>query len=68
MIPNYSSKHKLLTFDLNPGNPYGEDVVEAAPRLQGAVLTLSAGPVAVGDKIGLSDVDLIMRSCRAVSS
>ena len=37
-----------------------------APRLQAAVAALSAGPVAIGDKIGLSDVPLIMRSCRKV--
>lgn len=48
------------------GNPYGSDVFEPAPRLQAAVAALSAGPLAVGDKIGISDTDLIMRCCRAV--
>lgn len=51
---------------MHVGNPYGENVTEVAPRLQSAVLSLSAGPVAVGDKIGVTDVALVMRACRAV--
>eukprot|EP00659_Diplonema_papillatum_P007521 gene7521-11520_t len=34
-------------------------------RLQSAVSTLSAGPVAISDKIGMTDVPLVMRSCAA---
>lgn len=45
------------------GNPYGEDRCEPYARLQGAVTALSTGPIAIGDGIGYSDVDLIMKSC-----
>jgi hypothetical protein len=38
---------------------------EMFPRLQGAVSSLSGGPVFACDEIGTSDVALIMRSCDA---
>lgn len=43
---------------------YGNDT-EPYNRLQSAVSTFSTGPVAPSDKIGGSDVSLIMRSCTA---
>ena len=48
-----------------PGNPYSPQTREAKPALEAAIATLSAGPVAPGDKIGLEDRELILRACRA---
>jgi hypothetical protein len=62
-----SSKDAFWSTTEQPGNPYGENNTEPAPRLQAAVLTLSKGPIAVADGIGFSDTALIMKSCRAVS-
>lgn len=60
------SKDGFWTTTYQDGNPYGEDHTEPAPRMQSAVITLSAGPVAVADGINMSDAELIMRSCRKV--
>ena len=38
---------------------------EGLPELQALVAALSAGPIAPGDGIGDTDVDLVMRTCRA---
>ncbi len=46
-----------------PGNPYKGNVTEPFTRLQAAISTISAGPVAPSDKIGYSDAALIMMSC-----
>jgi len=43
---------------------YGNDS-EVYNRLQAVVSTLSTGPVAPSDEIGMSDVQLILRSCAA---
>lgn len=48
-----------------PGNPYGPEAHEGKPALEAAIATLSAGPVAPGDRMGLEDKALILRSCRA---
>jgi hypothetical protein len=59
------SKDGFWSSTSQPGNPYGDSVVEPTPRLQSAVATLSAGPVAIGDGVGFTDRALVMRSCRA---
>lgn len=46
-----------------PGSIYNDSSAEEKPALEAAVATLSAGPVAPGDKIGLMDRDIIMRAC-----
>lgn len=43
---------------------YGNDT-EVYNRLQAVVSTLSTGPVAPSDEVGMSNVDLILRSCAA---
>jgi hypothetical protein len=48
------------------GNPYGEDMIEPTPRLQAVVVTLSGGPVAVGDGVNFSDLEIIMKTCMKV--
>jgi hypothetical protein len=60
------SKDGVWTTTSQPGNPYGEDKVEPTPRLQTVVTVLSGGPVAIGDGIGFSDADLIMKACTKV--
>ena len=55
------SKDNYWSTSVQPGNKWGKSV-ELHPRLQGAVLTLTKGPVCPSDKIGLSDRALIMRS------
>lgn len=49
---------------VQPGGSVG-DKSEISPALQGAIATLSAGPVAPGDGVGFSDASLILRSCTA---
>ena len=39
--------------------------VETHPKLQSLAATLSTGPVGPSDKMGCSDVSLIMKSCNA---
>ena len=48
--------------NVQPGGSVGNSP-ELSPALQGAISTLSAGPVAPGDGIGFSDASLILRSC-----
>lgn len=38
---------------------------EGLPELQALVAALSAGPIALGDGIGDTDVDLVLRTCRS---
>lgn len=61
------SKDGYWSTHYQANNPYGEERNEPYPRLQAAVTALSAGPVAIADGIGYSDVELIMRSCTKVS-
>ena len=42
---------------------YSAGTKEPYNRLQSAVISLSNGPLAFSDRIGYSDVDLIMRCC-----
>jgi hypothetical protein len=46
------SKDGFWTTSYQPGHPYDPGSHEPHPRLQSAVATLSAGPVAIGDGIG----------------
>jgi hypothetical protein len=59
------SKDGYWSTSYQPGNPYGEERFEPCPRLQAAVTSLSAGPIAIADGIGYSDVSLIMKHCRS---
>ena len=59
------SKDTFWSTEQQPGNPYGQWGYEPHSRLQSAVLAFSAGPVAPSDKIGASDVALIMKACAA---
>lgn len=61
------SKDGFWSTSLQPDNPYQDNDVdkEPYPELQSAVVTLSAGPVSVGDGIGHSNVPLVLRSCMA---
>jgi hypothetical protein len=59
------SKDGFWTTSVQPGNPYGDHVNEPTPRLQSAIATLSAGPVAIGDGVNYTNRSLLMRSCRA---
>lgn len=57
------TKDNYWSIDVQPGNPYKGNVTEPFTRLQAAISTISAGPVAPSDKIGYSDAALIMMSC-----
>ena len=62
------SKDGYWSVSKQEGNPYVVRITEPATRRQAAVLSLSAGPVAVGDGIGFSDAELILRSCMMVKT
>ena len=57
-------KDNFWTNSSEPGGSCG-NAVEPGVVLHSAVSTLSAGPVTPSDGIGFSNVELIMRSCRA---
>lgn len=57
------SKDGFWSTSSQEGNPYGEDNYEPAPRLHAVVATLSTGPVQVGDGIGFTDSDIVLRTC-----
>ena len=59
------SKDNYWSRETMPGNGYGEYGYEPHSRLQSAVLSFSAGPVAPSDEIGGSDTALIMKACDA---
>ena len=56
-------KDNFWTTQYQPGNPYGYN--EPHPALQSAVASFSLGPVTIGDDLGRSNRELIMKSCRA---
>ena len=56
------SKDSYWTTPVQPGNHWSDDTTETRNRLESAVLTLTKGPVAIGDGNGFSDRALIMRS------
>jgi hypothetical protein len=47
-----------------PGSHYGPSTREPNFELETLVAALSAGPIGPGDKIGLTDVPLLMKTCR----
>lgn len=55
----------MWTTAVQPGNPYGDAVNASYPELAVLVAALSAGPVAIGDGLGLTNVSLITASCMA---
>lgn len=55
------TKDNYWSTSVQPGNPFNK--TEPYPRIQAAVSTLSAGPVAPSDMIGGSNPQLIMQSC-----
>ena len=57
------SKDGFWTTSYQPGNPYGEERYEPAPRIHAVVATLSTGPVQIADGIGYTDTDIVMRTC-----
>jgi len=59
------TKDNYWSTSVQPGNPYKDNPTEPYTRLQSAVSTLSAGPVAPSDKIGYSDAALILKACMA---
>jgi len=59
------TKDNYWSTSVQPGNPYKDNPTEPYNRLQSAVSTLSAGPVAPSDKIGYSDAALILKACMA---
>lgn len=61
------TKDNFWSTDIQTGSAYKDydSIREPYNRLQAAVSTLSKGPVAPSDKIGRSDVALILKSCTA---
>jgi hypothetical protein len=57
------SKDSFWSRQEQQDSSYGRYGYEPHSRLQSAVLSFSAGPVAVSDGVGSSDVGLILRSC-----
>eukprot|EP01013_Petalomonas_cantuscygni_P008167 TRINITY_DN20876_c0_g1_i1.p1 TRINITY_DN20876_c0_g1~~TRINITY_DN20876_c0_g1_i1.p1 ORF type:complete len:853 (+),score=147.81 TRINITY_DN20876_c0_g1_i1:312-2561(+) len=60
-----ASKDNYWSTEVQSGSRYGDDAKEPYNVLQSAVISLSKGPVAPSDKIGASNVSLIMRCCAA---
>ena len=59
------TKDNFWTKPVKGWGPKYHNARETANRLQAVVSTLSTGPVAISDRIGQSDVGLILRSCAA---
>merc|ERR1711937_38172 len=57
------SKDNYWSTEVQPGNKWGNSTKEPHNRLQAVVSSLTTGPVAPSDKIGLSNVSLILRAC-----
>jgi hypothetical protein len=58
-------KDVLWTTDVQPGSPYGASATERVPDRAILIATLSTGPVAVGDGINFTNIQRVMRCCRA---
>ncbi|KAK3600158.1 hypothetical protein CHS0354_012281 [Potamilus streckersoni] len=56
-------KDTFWTTELQSGNPYGINRKEPYAALNAVVSTLSTGPVGPSDKIGATDVTMLMRCC-----
>jgi len=59
------SKDNYWSVAKQSGSKWGPNTKEPHSRLQAAAISLTTGPVAPSDKIGLSNVSLIMRSCNS---
>eukprot|EP00054_Salpingoeca_dolichothecata_P012674 m.70327 g.70327 ORF g.70327 m.70327 type:complete len:763 (+) comp20068_c0_seq1:336-2624(+) len=59
------TKDNYWSTTFQPGSKWGPGRCEPYNRLQAAVSSLSAGPVAPSDKVNYSNVDLIMQACRS---
>jgi len=57
------SKDNYWSIANESGSKWGPKTAEPHSRLEAAAISLTTGPVAPSDKIGLSNVSLIMRSC-----
>ena len=55
----------VWTTAVQPGNPYGDAVNASYPELAVLVAALSAGPVAIGDGLGLTNASLVAATCMA---
>ncbi|XP_059175571.1 uncharacterized protein LOC131955451 isoform X2 [Physella acuta] len=55
-------KDTFWTTEIQPGSPY-KDKTEKQTMLNSLIATLSTGPVAIGDGIGLVNKTLLMRCC-----
>ncbi|CAK8679724.1 unnamed protein product [Clavelina lepadiformis] len=58
-------KDKFWTTSMQKGSPYGDAAAEPNTELQAAISTLSTGPVGPSDAIGMTNVDVLMKCCRA---
>ncbi len=57
-------KDTFWTTANEPGSPYGAKTREPNTQLETLVSALSAGPIGPGDKLGLTNVALLMKTCR----
>jgi hypothetical protein len=58
-------KDVLWSTNVQPGSPYGESAIEQVPDRAILISTLSTGPVGPGDAINYTNIQRIMRCCRA---
>lgn len=57
------SKDNFWTVSEQPGNKYGNATREPYGEMGGVITTYSTGPVAIGDGVGYTDRELVLRSC-----
>jgi hypothetical protein len=57
------SKDNFWSTENQTGSRYGKDAKEPFSEMNSAILALSRGPVATGDKVGGSNKSVIMRTC-----
>lgn len=61
------SKDNFWSTAEQPGNKYGNTTREPYGEMGGMITTYSTGPVAVGDGVGYTDTELVLRSCTKTS-
>ena len=61
------SKDNFWTTAEQPGNKYGNKTREPYGEMGGMITAYSTGPVAVGDGVGYTDSELVLRSCTKTS-
>lgn len=57
-------KDNFWSEPIEPTNPYNQTEYQPSPALESMIATLSTGPVSIGDALGYSHRQLIMRCCR----